>query len=127
MDVEKAIEFLMAEAARVAARLSRLESSLTVLTDNVGTLTNNMGTLTGNMSTLTDNMSTLTDNMGVLTDSVIKLTEQMRVQDEMQRHLTALFDRLEDQQSETDARLRALIQLLEKRWGGSNGNAPHRP
>lgn len=120
MDVEKAIEFLMAEAARVAARLSRLESSLTVLTDNVGTLTNNMGTLTGNMSTLTD-------NMGVLTDSVIKLTEQMRVQDEMQRHLTALFDRLEDQQSETDARLRALIQLLEKRWGGSNGNAPHRP
>ena len=113
--IERQIAFIIDQQAkntvniaRLDEKLNRLEEQVNRLTDNVDRVTAAVGNLTVHVGNLTSHVGDLTGHMVDLKDALLSLTNIVERHDEQIAILV-------EESKETDARLNAIITILEKR------------
>lgn len=106
--IERQIAFIIDQQAKNTVNIGRLDEKLNRLKDQVSRLADNVDRVTAAVGNLTGHVGDLTGHMVDLKDALLSLTNIV------ERH-DGQIAILVEESKETDARLNAIITILEKR------------
>jgi methyl-accepting chemotaxis protein len=92
-EIERTVQSLLHQEARIAAVVERLSEKTDRLADGLIGLTGIVGHITGHLEDVTDHLGQVTDRLGDVTDRLAELAAAQERTDQQIRNMQEMFER----------------------------------